>query len=402
VRDVKDARCVSPLSRDSPSTAGKLEYIPVRMIEAMRAPELTAAEHGSLVLTDISGYTTYLLGTELEHAQDVLADLMGVVVSNLQPPLRVSKLEGDAIFSYAVDGTCGASTLLDTIERSYFAFRERQRDIAHATSCTCAACGQIPTLDLKFIVHHGTFVRREVAGNEELTGRDVIVLHRLAKNSAADALGTKGYVLLTEDALQALGLDGDSLGLQPHAETYEDVGAVTAFLEDLGARWEDERRRNVVYAPADEASFTLSRTVPVEVPVAWDWLTDPSRRAEWNADEVVRLTPGGRERAGVTNHCMHGPDTLVERILDWKPFDYFTKAYDLPVVGEVYITTELTPGEGTTTIDFRGEPLSGDRLAALEQVRPELMPQFERTADAYVERLERVARDARTADSTAS
>ena len=35
------------------------------------------------------------------------------------------------------------------------------------------------------------FVRRELAGSEELTGRDVIVLHRLAKNSAADVLGTK-------------------------------------------------------------------------------------------------------------------------------------------------------------------------------------------------------------------
>ena len=47
------------------------------------APGLTAAGRGSLVLTDISGYTSYLLGTELEHAQDVLSDLMGVVVSNL-------------------------------------------------------------------------------------------------------------------------------------------------------------------------------------------------------------------------------------------------------------------------------------------------------------------------------
>ena len=103
-------------------------------------PVLAAAETESLVLTDMSGYTTYLLGTELEHAQDVLSDLTSVVVSNVQPPLTVSKLEGDAVFSYALDGVCGASTLLDTVERSYFAFRSRQRDIAHATSCSCDAC----------------------------------------------------------------------------------------------------------------------------------------------------------------------------------------------------------------------------------------------------------------------
>lgn len=45
------------------------------MRDAVSAPPaLAAADTGSLVLTDISGYTTYLLGTELEHAQDVLSD----------------------------------------------------------------------------------------------------------------------------------------------------------------------------------------------------------------------------------------------------------------------------------------------------------------------------------------
>src|SRR3970040_1282285 len=68
--------------------------------QSVLGPQLVAAERGSLVLTDISGYTSYLLGTELEHAQDVLTDLMGIVVQRLQPVLRVSKLEGDAIFAY--------------------------------------------------------------------------------------------------------------------------------------------------------------------------------------------------------------------------------------------------------------------------------------------------------------
>ncbi len=214
-------------------------------------PQLVAADRGSLVLTDISGYTSYLLGTELEHAQDVLTDLMGIVVQSLQPVLRVSKLEGDAIFAYALDGTCGASTLLDTVERAYFGFRSRQRDIAHATSCTCEACRQIPTLDLKFLVHSGSFVRRDVAGNEELTGRDVIVLHRLAKNTAADVLGTKGYVLLTDACTEALGLDPNALGMRAHVEAYDDVGEVRCALEDLGERWSVESDRQRVYVGAD-------------------------------------------------------------------------------------------------------------------------------------------------------
>lgn len=367
------------------------------MPESVPIPGLTAAESGSLVLTDISGYTGYLLGTELEHAQDVLSDLMGVVVGTLQPPLRVTKLEGDAIFSYAIDGACGASTLLDTIERSYFAFRSRQRDIQHATSCTCDACKQIPMLDLKFVVHHGTFVRRELAGNEELTGRDVIVLHRLAKNSAADVLGTKGYVLLTDSCVEALALDPTALGLTPHVESYDDIGEIPCFLEDLAARWQAETMTERVYVREGHGAFERVLELPVEPLVAWEWLTSPALRGRWNGDAVHRMTPGGREGIGVTNHCMHGEDVIVEHVLDWRPFDYFTKGYELPVIGRIYMTTELAPGDGTTTVSFRGEPLTGDRLEAWKQIETDIFAAFDHNEHNLLEQIELATRTESTA-----
>ena len=367
------------------------------MRDAVSAPPaLAAADTGSLVLTDISGYTTYLLGTELEHAQDVLSDLMNVVVSNLQPPLSVSKLEGDAVFSYALDGVCGASTLLDTIERSYFAFRTRQRDIAHATSCTCDACKQIPSLDLKFIVHHGSFVRREFAGNEELTGRDVIVLHRLLKNSAADVLGTRGYVLLTVAAMTALELDGEALGMRAHVERYDDIGEIACRLDDLRERWQAESDRRQVFVEPVGASFERTFTVSVDRTVAWEWLTAPERRVLYAADDVVSMTPGGRQRAGVTNHCMHGPDVIVEHIADWRPFDYFTKSYDFPGVGRMSWTFELVGDDGRTTLSVRGEPLEGERLAAWVEIRGDVLSGLDHSAAAFVEQMDRVARSGAT------
>ena len=359
--------------------------------QSVLGPQLVAAERGSLVLTDISGYTSYLLGTELEHAQDVLTDLMGIVVSNLQPPLQVSKLEGDAVFAYALDGACGASTLLDTIERSYFAFRSRQRDIAHATSCTCEACRKIPTLDLKFIVHHGSFVRRDLTGNEELTGRDVIVLHRLAKNSAADVLGTKGYALITDACVDALGLDAQALGMRAHVEIYDDVGEVRCCLEDLGERWRLESERQRVYIATRDTTFERTRTVPVGPVVAWDWLTTPALRSIWEADRLDVVTPGGRQRVGVTNHCIHGPDVIVEHVVDWRPFDYFTMSYDLPGVGAMQMTTELVAGSGETTVHVRGEPLDGERLAAWEQMADFVLPTLDGSLASLFEHLARVA-----------
>ncbi len=66
-------------------------------------PELAtpqAAQPACFLIADISGYTGYLADVELDHAQDILADLMGAVVSALRPGFRLAKLEGDAAFTW--------------------------------------------------------------------------------------------------------------------------------------------------------------------------------------------------------------------------------------------------------------------------------------------------------------
>jgi hypothetical protein len=125
---------------------------------------LSRPEPACLLIADISGYTSYLAGAELDHAQDILADLMTTVVAALRPGLRLAKLEGDAAFVYVLTERIDGSQLLDTVERTYFAFRRRLRDIARATACQCNACVLMPRLDLKVIAHHGSIIRHRIAG----------------------------------------------------------------------------------------------------------------------------------------------------------------------------------------------------------------------------------------------
>lgn len=219
------------------------------------------AESGCLLISDVSGYTSYLQATELEHAQDVLADLTETLVGHLRPALRVSKLEGDAAFAYALEAEIEASMLLDTIDETYFAFRSRLRDIRQATTCQCNACLLIPNLDLKFAAHHGRFVRSEVAGGEELTGSDVILTHRLLKNGVRDRLGLRGYALLTDRCVTVLGIDPNALGMLQHRERYQDIGEVLGYVEDLEARWKYEQERRRIFILPAQAQFELV-TVP--------------------------------------------------------------------------------------------------------------------------------------------
>jgi hypothetical protein len=151
----------------------------------------STVERGSLLVADISGYTNYVVSGPLEYAEDVVAEITRDIVERLEPILRINKLEGDAAFGYALDGELDASMLLDSIEECYFGFRRRLRGIEHSTNCSCNACAKAPELNLKFVVHHGDFIRRPGQRGEELTGHDVILVHRLLKNAAAEVLGLR-------------------------------------------------------------------------------------------------------------------------------------------------------------------------------------------------------------------
>jgi hypothetical protein len=82
-----------------------------------------------LVLADISGYTRYLAGVELAHSHDVLADLLGVIASELVAIGVLGKLEGDAAFVCDVLDVTDRETLLAALDAAYIAFVRRRRTI---------------------------------------------------------------------------------------------------------------------------------------------------------------------------------------------------------------------------------------------------------------------------------
>src|SRR6187549_685604 len=62
---------------------------------------LRAPEPVLMIVADISGYTSYLSGTEIDHAQNVLEDLLETVYGKLAPPFTMVKAEGEALFLFA-------------------------------------------------------------------------------------------------------------------------------------------------------------------------------------------------------------------------------------------------------------------------------------------------------------
>ena len=192
---------------------------------------------GYLILADISGYTSFVAKTEIEHADMALSFLLETIVEQISSLLTVCQLEGDAVFAYIEESQLQeARSLLELVDQTYLSFREKALALYSQATCPCRACRALPTLDLKFILHHGEFLMQKVAGVEHLLGTDVNLIHRLAKNHVSEATGWKGYALFTDPVLARLRTDKASFVQQ--SESYEHLGEVETYVMDMHVRYE--------------------------------------------------------------------------------------------------------------------------------------------------------------------
>ncbi len=338
-------------------------------------------ETGFLVIADLTGYTAYLAGSELEHAPAIAGDLLETIVGRLEPPFRLTKFEGDAAFFFAEDGRADASLLLDAIEASYLAFRRRLRSIDQATSCECNSCQLAPRLNLKLVIHHGSYVRSRIAGRDELAGSDVIIAHRLLKGSAAATARGNGFALFTANAATALGLDPVALSLEAAEEPIEHFGRVATFTLDLEARWQAESGRRRLDIAADPLILDLATTIHAEPAAVWAHLTSPSLRTLWEGPLVIDETsPGGRRGVGTISQCVTGRLATLEEIVDWQPYDHIGWRLAVPGLGPVAAIADLEAVAGGTRLRLRWAPLGSQpgHETEIERIRGEKEAAFGR------------------------
>jgi uncharacterized protein YndB with AHSA1/START domain len=324
-------------------------------------------ESACLLIADISGYTSFLAEVELDHAHDIIADLMETLVNSLRPPFRVAKFEGDAVFMTAPGEKVDGSQVQDSIEAAYFAFRRRLRTIRQATTCTCSACREMQALDVKFVCHHGALMRHKMAGREELSGRDVIVVHRLLKNGASTLTRGRAYALFTQGCVDALAIDARLQGMIALTEAFEVIGQVDCWVRDLGTAWTIRSEQPIHEVAREKAAYLLDFNIRAPREVVWSHFVMPELRPKWRAaDVVLESQAGGRRGAGTTNHCMHGAKAIIEDILEWRPFDSITITTLLPAPGAPkilmsYVFTDAH--DGGTRAEIRvAKPKARDKL----------------------------------------
>jgi hypothetical protein len=159
---------------------------------------------GILLVADISGYTDFVRqhARSASHARQIVVRLLKSMISESGPPLTVGELEGDAVFFYALgdeqEFPVMAKQVKDQIPRFFRAFTKALKVLSTEPRCSCEACSSVGSLRLKQVVHTGEVAVEQIDRFEKLFGLDVIVVHRMLKNTVP----AKEYLMLSEAAFK--------------------------------------------------------------------------------------------------------------------------------------------------------------------------------------------------------
>lgn len=355
---------------------------------------MTNFNQGYLLIADITGYTVYLNESELDHAQKILKTLLELLITHSGPPLVVSKLEGDAVLSYGLTANVrDGQVFVEAIEGSYVAFRNMINLLVLNNHCQCNACANIALLDLKFFVHYGNFVVQQVERREELVGPDVILVHRLQKNRVTETTGIRAYTLYTDAAIRALGLDDWTVQLVAYRETYDHLGPVDVWVQDMTPVWQARKEKALITLAPKDVSLQVSTDIAMSPELVWGYLADPEFRktvigSDWQRVEDRR---DGRIAPGSKYLCYHGERMTTQTILQWRPFEQMTSedAFPLP---NTYLLVDfvLTPIQTGTRLTQRMGKATGPlpfRLLADFMIR-RMAPDGQRDIDAFRDRIE--------------
>jgi hypothetical protein len=303
--------------------------------------KFSGLQEGALVLADISGYSSFVAQTEVDHSWAILHELLDTMVRSVAGRMDVSQVEGDAILFIS-----GLSTaeVISALEGTFVAFHRRLRDMQAVTTCPCNACANIGILKLKFVVHHGKFSRQRLGAVEQLHGTDVIVAHRLLKNKVP----SKEYLLVTDAVLERLPAERKAR-FTPHTEAF-DLGAISGGYEEILHVWSEaeavERKRVL----PEESMLVSEITVDAPIALVDELLLQPKTiELMFHADSLDVFAGARGEVLGTEFHCHHGDAFITMRVVSREPLREITMWADKPA--PLYFTTGVSEvGDGRTRI----------------------------------------------------
>ena len=229
-------------------------------------------------IPDITGFTQFISDRDFQHQQYIVAELLEVLIETNPLHLKVNEVEGDAILFYLPGDAPPLRDLLDQAEKMYLAFHSHLKKYGVSRLCNCPTCKSASRLTLKFIAHQGEGAFHKVKDREKIFGTDVILVHRLLKNSIPD----REYLLIT-DTVHNAATPSPSDGEWKNGTEVYDFGPVSYKYIPLESWYvnvpDPVLPEPTVYRVKQPAVHTIDIAVPMEK--VYDTLIDLSQRSQF-------------------------------------------------------------------------------------------------------------------------
>jgi uncharacterized protein YndB with AHSA1/START domain len=257
-------------------------------------------------------------------------------------------------------------------ENLYNGFALRRQNIISNTTCPCTACSNVGNLDLKIIAHYGRFDEMKVGPVSDISGADVILVHRMTKTDVTKDTGVRSYALFSDAAAEAMDLKE---ALEPFSQEFEHFGEVSMQVFDLARAWETLRsERERFFLEEEDGVWTYRRHFNAPMGVVWELLVDPKLKERWmdSVSTVAADNQIGRVGNGSTYHCAHELAEFIYRITDWEPFSYFSTRLNDPArpgidLPETYHLTETDTGTELRYTFGKAHDADGNRSKVSEE-----------------------------------
>jgi len=265
-----------------------------------------------LFIPDISGFTEFVHNTEIQHSGHIIEELLEVLIDANEMDLQISEIEGDAILFYRMGQTPTAAEILAQVQKMYVKFHGHLRKYETHRICQCGACSSAHNLSIKFVLHFGDLMTRQIKSFSKLFGKDLIVAHRLMKNK----VDVKEYVLFTHQLLNKCSawveMEQAAWDKPVTGEESYDFGPVKycyLSLEALGVHVPEPRVEDYATPGATAMVMETEKVVNAPIDMVFDIITDVSFRDKWingvtdTADLNSKIA-----RNGTTHRCVMGAE----------------------------------------------------------------------------------------------
>jgi hypothetical protein len=268
-------------------------------------------------IPDISGFTKFVAETEISHSQHIIKGLLEALVDANSIGLKVSEFEGDAVLFYRHGALPALNDFVEQARKMFVGFHTLLKRIELSRICQCGACAGASGLTLKIVAHSGPASTLQVKDHVKFIGKDIIVAHRLLKNSVPD----REYLLLTRELLGSSGEAGVDAGLfMDGADSYDEIGTVKYRYMSL-AKYRDE----VEVEPPEPFAvrnphkvMELSRHINAPAALVFQNLIDLPGRMKWiDGIKKVELHDDKPNRIGAVHRCVregNDPDLVTSDV----------------------------------------------------------------------------------------